>query len=263
MGLFFRIGFNPLAFRLSAKYVYPLATRFMEGDEVTFFNFGYEEDPPMGVPLNAADERNRASIQLYHRAATQADIRGKRVLEVGCGHGGGASYLTRYLHPKSCTGMDLNPRGIALCRRMHRTPGLDFVQGNAQELPFAAETFDVVLNIESSHCYPDFPGFLCEVARVLTPGGHFLYADIRNRGHVAQWEAALADGPLIVVSDSDIHQEVVRGLDELWSSPAMNGLIERRTPLPFRPLVKVGVGRLRHALSSGEVCYRMFDLVKP
>src|SRR5262245_34323837 len=139
MGLLFRVAFNPLAFRLSAKFIYPLATRWMEGDDISdiaFFNFGYEEEPAMDVPLQAVDEPNRASIQLYHRTATQTDIGGKRVLEVGCGHGGGASYLTRYLQPGSYTGMDLNPRGIAMCRRLHAVPGLTFVQGDAQALPF-------------------------------------------------------------------------------------------------------------------------------
>lgn len=262
MGLLFRVAFNPLAFRISAKYVYPLATRFMEADDVAFFNFGYEEDPPMAVPLEAADEPNRVSIQLYHRTATQSDVIGKRVLEVGCGHGGGASYITRYLRPNSYTGMDLNPRGIALCRRLHNAPGLQFVQGSAQDLPFPSESFDVLINIESSHCYPDFPGFLREVDRVLTPGGHFLYADIRNRSHVAEWEANLADAPLTMLADHDIHIEVARGLKKLWSSPETNELMNRRTPALFRGLTKLGVGRLHHAIRTDEVSYRMYDFVK-
>ena len=71
----------------------------------------------MAVPLAELDEPNRFPIQLYHRTATQADLSGKRVLEVGCGHGGGASYLVRTLHPASYTGLDLNPAAIALCRK--------------------------------------------------------------------------------------------------------------------------------------------------
>ena len=60
----------------------------------------------MGLPLAASDEPNRYSIQLYHRTATQADLSGKQVLEVSCGHGGGASYLVRTLRPASYTGLD-------------------------------------------------------------------------------------------------------------------------------------------------------------
>jgi hypothetical protein len=66
----------------------------------------------MGLPLAASDERNRFGIQLYHRTATQADLSGKQVLEVSCGHGGGAcSYFVRTLRPASYTGLDFNADG--------------------------------------------------------------------------------------------------------------------------------------------------------
>jgi hypothetical protein len=99
--------FSPLLVKLSTKFVYPLATRLM-GDDVQFMDWAYEEDPPMDLPLAASDEPNRAHIQLYHRTATQADLNDKRVLEVSCGRGGGASYLVRTLRPASYTGLDLN-----------------------------------------------------------------------------------------------------------------------------------------------------------
>src|ERR1700752_41432 len=121
---------QPFVWKLSQKcqkYIYPAFTRRLGTDEVLFLNWGYEADPPSAVPLAASDEPNRASLQLYHRTASQADLSGKRVLEVGCGHGGGASYLTRTLHPASYTGLDLNPAGIAFCQKRHKVPGLDFV----------------------------------------------------------------------------------------------------------------------------------------
>ena len=55
----------------------------------------------MGLPLEVSDEPNRFCIRLYHRVATQTDLEGKKVLQVNCGHGGGAAYLTRTLHPDS------------------------------------------------------------------------------------------------------------------------------------------------------------------
>ena len=174
--------YSPLLVKLSSKYVYPLATRLM-GDLV-FLDWAYKEDPPIALPLETSDERNRSHINLYHRTATQADISGKRVLEVSCGHGGGASYLVRTLRPASYTGLDLNPNGIAFCRKTHNLPGLDFVHGNAENLPFDDQSFDAVINVEASHLYPRFPRFLEEVVRVLSPGGHFLYTDVRPRTHV-------------------------------------------------------------------------------
>ena len=62
----------------------------------------------MALPLAASDEPNRFCIQLYHVTATQVDLSGKRVLEVSCGHGGGASYIVRTSGPASYTALDLN-----------------------------------------------------------------------------------------------------------------------------------------------------------
>ena len=184
MALKYRLQSNPLVGKLTTKYLLPLGTRQV-GDDVVFFNFGYEEDPQMGLTLTASDEPNRYCIQLYHVTASQANLTGKKVLEVSCGAGGGASYIVRNLGPASYTGLDLNPASIAKCQERHRLPGLDFVQGDAQNLPFPDQSFDAVINVEASHQYPDFPRFLEEVARVLRPEGHFLYTDSRRAPVVA------------------------------------------------------------------------------
>ena len=191
----------------------PLGTRQV-GDDVVFFNFGYEEDPPMALPLAASDEPNRYCIQLYHVTASQVDLTGKKVLEVSCGAGGGASYIVRNLGPAVLHGAGPEPgQHRASAEKRHKLPGLDFVQGDAQNLPFPDQSFDAVINVEASHQYPDFPRFLEEVARVLRPGGHFLYTDSRRAPVVAEWEAALANAPLRKISERDIDEEAKRGLD--------------------------------------------------
>ncbi|WP_338101579.1 phthiotriol/phenolphthiotriol dimycocerosates methyltransferase [Mycobacterium ulcerans] len=161
------------------RYWYPLMTRGLGADKIAFLNWAYEEDPPIDLTLEVSDEPNRDHINMYHRTATHVELSGKRVLEVSCGHGGGASCLTRTLHLASYTGLDLNRAGIKLCQRRHNLPGLDFVRGDAENLPFEDESFDVVLNVEASHCYPHFSRFLAEVVRVLRPGGYLLYTDLR------------------------------------------------------------------------------------
>ena len=160
-----------------------------------FLNYAFETAPPLGLALSPTDEPNRACIQLYHHVATPVDLRGRKVLEVSCGHGGGASYLARTLQPAHYTALDLNRTGIAFCRKRHPLAELDFLEGDARHLMFADHTFDAVLNVEASHCYPDFPGFLAEVSRVLRPGGHFLYADFRFHDGIAAWERALQADP--------------------------------------------------------------------
>ncbi|KZS66381.1 MAG: class I SAM-dependent methyltransferase [Mycobacterium pseudokansasii] len=258
MGLATRLVSTP-AWRVFAKYYYPFITRH-GADDVALLNLGYEEDPPMAIPLSESDEPDRYCIQLYHRTATQADIAGKQVLEVSCGHGGGASYLMRTLCPASYTGLDLNPAGIEVCRTTHRVPGLDFVQGDAQNLPFPDNSFDVIINIEASHCYPSLPRFLAEVARVLRPGGHLLYADVRHSDHVAEWEAELADAPLRMRSKEIISEQVVRGLEK--SLPRSQNMFTRRTPAMLRGLVRDAVAtsnsKICRGLQNGESSYRMY-----
>jgi SAM-dependent methyltransferase len=259
-----RVLFNPTVWRFASKYWYPLLTRWLGNDQMLFLNNGYEESPPMGLELSEADEPNRAPIQLYYRTATQADIAGKKVLEVSSGHGGGASFLTRTLKPASYTGLDLNAAGVAFCRRRHDVPGLEFVEGNAENLPFADSSFDAVINVEASHCYPSLPKFLSEVARVLNTGGHFLYADVRRKDRIPDWDADLAAAPLRMVSCKDINEQVLLGLEQTGKYGAE--LVNRNVPGLISRLTR-NIGALDHSdfyrsLKAGEFTWRMYDFVK-
>ena len=239
--------------RLVSRHFYRIQTRLFASDDVVFLNIGYEEDPPMALPLAECDEPNRFYIQLYHRMVTQADITEKQVLEVGCGHGGGASYLTRTLHPASYTGLDLNRAAITFCRKRHNVPGLDFVHGNAEKLPFPDQSFDAVINLESSAAYPHFSRFLAEVARVLRPGGHFLYADLRPRDGIAEWEAALANTPMRRLSQEVINAQVLRGLDK-----------NRRRTLDLVNRLPSGLRRIgrEYSCTEGTAFYRAIQREK-
>lgn len=242
--------------KFANKYLYPYVTGRFAPEDVVFLNYGYEEDPPMDLPLDAADETYRRCINLYHRTATQVDIAGKDVLEVGCGHGGGASYLVRYLHPASYTGLDLNPEGIAFCRKRHPLAGLEFVQGDAENLPFPEKSFDIVVNVESSHCYPNFPQFLTEVARVLRPGGHFLYTDCRVTRSVAEWERALADAPLTMLARVDIEPEIARGMERTLDQSI--AVIDRTVPKLLRGFARVQAAWGQKTLVKGDLAYRLY-----
>jgi ubiquinone/menaquinone biosynthesis C-methylase UbiE len=227
-------------------------------DDVLFMNWCYEEDPPMNLPLDAADEPNRYPIQLYHRTATQSgELTGKQVLEVGCGRGGGASYLMRALGPASYVGLDLNAAGIDFCSRRHRLPGLRFLQGNAENLPFPAESFDAVINVESAALYPHFDRFLSEVGRVLRPGGTFLYADTRWRFDLTRWESALAGAQgLRIVSWREINAEVMRGME--LNSPAISAATQSVVPRFLRRWARKQDSLVLRNLESGRLLYRMY-----
>ena len=167
----------------------------------------------MGVELEAADEPDRGCIQLYHATASQVDLTGKKVLEVGCGHGGGASYIKRYLGPASYTGLDLNPSGIAFCKKRHILPGLDFVQGDAQDLPFPDESFDAVVNVESANYYPDQASFFAKWPACCAREAISCTPTANPPAGVEVWEATLANAPLRKLSQRDINAETMRGME--------------------------------------------------
>lgn len=251
---------NGLVRRAIWKLWYPFLTRRLRNDEVLFLNYAFEEEPPRPLVLDPADEPNRACIQLYHHVATQADLRGKNVLEVSCGHGGGASWLTRTLRPASYTGLDLNPTGIAFCRQRHRVEGLSFTPGDAENLPFPDASFDAVVNVEASHCYPHFPRYLAEVARVLRPGGVLCYADFRFAQGLAEWERDLAGAPLTLRASRMINAEVLRGMNR--NSERSTALIVRHLPQWMHGLGRDFAGirgsRVYAALERGEISYRSY-----
>jgi ubiquinone/menaquinone biosynthesis C-methylase UbiE len=240
-------------------------TRLGKANDVLFINWGYEDDPAMNIPLDASDEPSRYSIQLYHRTATQVDLSGKKVLEVGCGHGGGASYLVRTLRPADYTGLDLNWAGIRFCRKAHKLPRLKFRQGDAEKLPFPDESFDAVINVESSHCYPHLSRFFDEVARVLRPGGHFLYSDMRQVAELDAWQATIADAPMRLQSEKVINAEVLRGLEK--NSAQQARMINRTFPFPIRRIARPAFGlkgtSFFRSLQDGGISYRMFCFEKP
>lgn len=248
--------------KLIWQWWYPFLTTRLQSQKVFFLNYAFETDPPTELPLDPKDKPNRASIQLYHHVAAQINLEGKQVLEVSCGHGGGAEWISRTMRPASYIGLDLNSKGIDFCQHFHRVKGLRFQQGDAQKLPFPDRSMDAVINVEASHCYPDFPGFLAEVARILKPGGHLLYTDFRFRESVAEWEQSILDSALRVIATRDISADVLRGMDR--NADRSRQLISQCLPKPFQAVgldfAGVPGSRIYEALKDSRISYRSWCL---
>lgn len=167
--------------RVTSRFFYQYVSTLDKNGMVTLMNYGYVDLDPEArpVPLEAEDETNRYCLQLYHKVAGAIDLRGRDVLEVGSGRGGGAAYVNHYLGPRTMTGVDYSNKAVAFCQRHHARNGLQYVHGDAEDLRFSDEAFDAVINVESSHCYGDMAQFLSEVYRVLRPDGHLLWTDHR------------------------------------------------------------------------------------
>mgnify|MGYP000013381807 CR=1 FL=1 len=254
-------SFGPLR-KLIWRCWYPFLTQRLQAQDVLFLNYAYQSDPPVIPQLDKIDEANRACIQLYHHLVSQIDLENQAVLEISCGHGGGASWITRTMAPASYIGIDLNSAGINFCKRRHQIKGLQFRTGDAQHLPFLDQSMDAVINIEASHCYPDFPSFLAEVARVLKPGGHLLYADFRFRESVPLWLQTIQNSKLSLRATHDISTNVLRGMD--LNAERSQQLIRQCLPRPLQSLgldfAGVPGSRIYEALKSGQLSYRSWCL---
>ena len=88
------------------------------------------------------------------------------VLDVGCGTGAMLRYLRRY---GTVTGFDVSEIALKLCRHQSR-----LVQGSADSLPFAAESFDLITALGLIEHVEDDAKVVEELYRVCKPGGYVL-----------------------------------------------------------------------------------------
>ncbi|MEE2752607.1 MAG: class I SAM-dependent methyltransferase, partial [Candidatus Latescibacterota bacterium] len=196
------------------KYVYERLARSYTLREWTFMNYGYLSDNGEALELSPEDEPDRNLITLYHHIADAGELRGKRVLEVGCGRGGGSSYVTKYMQPSEMVSIDISENAVEFCRNRHHLDGLEFRKGDAESLPFEDNSFDAVLNVESSHCYGSIGTFFGEVYRVLKPRGSFLYADFRPTEDVDGVSSRLAEAGFVIRENEDITRNVLAALEQ-------------------------------------------------
>lgn len=243
---------------------YDYLARSYRQDFWRFMNYGYAlpDGATTAIVLDERDEADRYCIQLYHLVANAIDVSDLHVLEVGCGRGGGASYIARYLKPASMTGMDFSKAAIKFCREQHHAPGLSFVEGDAEAMPFETGRFDAVVNVESSHCYGNMGTFLSEVSRVLKPGGRFLFADLRGREEVGALRRQLEASGLAVVEESEITAGVMRALD--LDNARKNNLIQQIVRGPaakyFRDFAGIKDSGVYERFRTGHNIYLRFVL---
>jgi ubiquinone/menaquinone biosynthesis C-methylase UbiE len=213
------------AAKASYREFYNDVTRRLEqtgvGDASFFLNYGY-------ISLGNGDEArfevpdgtfNPSSVRLAFELIGGNDLRGRRVLDVGCGRGGTVALLADRFEAQA-TGVDLSPEAIAFCRRAHRLPAVRFEVGDSEHLPFEDASFDAVTNIESSHTYPNLRAFLAEVKRVLATGGIFLYTDLLPVQRWNEVRALLGPLRLTMLSERHITPNVLASCDQVAATRA-------------------------------------------
>jgi SAM-dependent methyltransferase len=247
---------------------YDLMSRIDKHDHMVFMNYGWAslDSECSRIPLHSDDEKDRYCIQLYDRVAGAVNLKDKDVLEIGSGRGGGASWVSRYFEPRSMVGMDLSPVAVEYCSAHYQVPGLSFVTGDAEALDFAPESFDAVINVESSHCYSSMERFLEGISRVLRPGGHFLYTDYHSPEGLKRLRTLLESSGFRIVCEEDIGLNVLKALE--LDDERKSALIQDRVPVLLRGLVREfagmqGTATFNGTLRTGERIYSRFVLQKP
>lgn len=224
----------------------------------TFMNYGYKYKNQKTLNLTSEDESSRMFIQLYDYIASQLPIKDGEILEVGSGRGGGSSFVSRYHHPKSITGLDYSSSAIKLSNELHgNVDNLFFKLGDAENLPFKDNTFDAVINVESSHCYGNMERFLNEVSRVLKPGGYFGWVDLRAKDMVEETGFAFEKSKLTCIHNKTITPEVIDALDDIHDvkMKMINNHVPKFLRSAFTDFAGAKNSKIYNSFKSGNAVY--------
>jgi ubiquinone/menaquinone biosynthesis C-methylase UbiE len=186
--------------------------------------FGSERDSFLDAQTNLTD----------YCMSQLPPVKGKMLLEVGCGNGVQANYILEKYTPGFVKAIDLNAGNIEIARQEAMIKGItrvEFVVDDAHLLDSVEDnSVDFLINIESAFHYPEKTAFFNQIQRVLKPGGSFVIADIltrnskrnrlkdrwKNRMSYHHWPIesyrnALPGASFIALKFSDITTEVIRG----------------------------------------------------
>lgn len=114
-------------------------------------------------------------------------VKGRRVLDFGCGAGYGAARLWR-AGARSVMGCDVAPEAAAHARA-HYGEAATFVVGDCQRAPFATGSFDLLVSFEALEHVPEPERFLDEARRLLGEEGLFFVSTPNKRTYTDESEA--------------------------------------------------------------------------
>lgn len=174
--------------------------------------------------------------------------RGTRVLDLGCAGG----FMAEAMAARGAfvTGIDPASQAIDAARSHARAMGLqiDYAVGIGEELPFPAAVFDAVVCVDVLEHVADLDQVIAETARVLRPGGVFLF-DTINRNALARLATITIAEDVLRLLPRGTHdpgkfikpRELRRAMEAAGLVPGpMTGLgprgITRRFDLTFGPL---------------------------
>jgi SAM-dependent methyltransferase len=175
------------------------------------------------------------------------DLAGRDVLEVGCGAAQGARWLVA--QGARVTALDVSAGQLRQARVLDARSGVAvprLVQADAQRLPFRDAAFDLVVSAFGAVPFvADSAGTLREVARVLRPGGRFVFSTT----HPTRWAFPDDPGPRgLTVQQSYFDRTPYVEVDETGAAT----YVEHHRTLSDRVREIVGAGLLLDDLVEPE-----------
>ncbi len=145
---------------------------------------GHDISHPTAPLLNLADQMHGGGLNATKKQVELAGIAASvRVLDAGCGIGGGSRYLA---HTYGCQveAIDLTPQFVMAARQLNALCGLaekiSVREGSVTDMPYDDARFEHVWSQNVTMNVADKPRMFAEAFRVLKPGGRFSFT------HVAQ-----------------------------------------------------------------------------
>ena len=193
------------------------------------------------------------------------DLKEKEVVEVGCGRGGGASWIAKTYNPKNLIAFDFSKDAIGLASNWYSSQkNLSFKFGNAEDLPLKDNSKDIIYNVESSHCYGNVEAFVKEVYRSLRNGGNFCWTDFRDKPTMEKLHDIFLGAGFEIVSKKDVTKEVLDALDDINDSKVKG--ISESVPMGMRKSFETFAGvqgtPVYEAFKAGSLYYHRYLMVK-
>jgi arsenite methyltransferase len=197
---------------------------------------------------------------------------GEVVLDLGCGGGIDAVLAAERVGPSGrVIGLDLLPEMCDRARQAAQLAGVDgwcdFLDGEMEDLPLAAESVDVVISNGALNLSPRKSRALAEVARVLVPGGRLCVADLAVEEDLppevlatdASWAGCIAGAVServlvnklrrVGLEDVEVDGHVPFGIEDVATYPLFTDevLTLMRRLIPPEEQARVAVALLVHA----------------